>query len=98
MEKGLKIIFDSNTGLSNVDVIGKVTIDESLALCMTMLEGVLSTSVELLPKDDLDSAHAVLYDKAVLTFSVMMDKFFPKAKDLKAKEDGFDKYVSHTQE
>jgi|SRR5690554_2805700 hypothetical protein len=86
-------------------VHGSMQFDEALTLTLTALKAFLyftKDKMEAIPEDPQvtiseqekdETIRAVLYDKTVMAFSYVMDEFFPKAKELKAKEDGFEEFI-----
>lgn len=100
MEKGFTIKFTEDN--LSVDIIGTLTFDEALELSLLAMKSFLDHTKEVMlaaPNPDISeeeadqTVRAVLYDKAVIAFSFIMDSFFPEAKELKAKADGFEEYI-----
>lgn len=103
MEKGFKIRTTPNPAQPiEIKMSGALGIDEVIALTVIAMRSFLDDAKRQMlinvpepTEEDDRTARAVLYDKAVLAFSYEMDAFFPEAKDLKAKNDGFEEYIKN---
>lgn len=76
MDKGFVLGFEGD--VLNYAVIGELTIDEALELLFTLLSETLRTFDHATNHEHTYD----LYEKAVVAFSFMIDRFYPEAKNL----------------